>query len=476
VKRALFVLLAACGSGDKIEKLPAPSPPAEDPTPPPAVTCEKALAAPVDPREPAVPTTLVAAPARVRPPRVVIATPTVTGDLDTQIVAQNLRRHQLKFQLCFDVELLAKPQLPGGIVETAFAIQPSGKVASPTADGIDPALATCFSKALENVSFPAPVDGNQVQVSVRIVVSHTPPSGTTPVVTKRAPREWTPFAASTQPSDAAPVEATAAGVRGRISAIDTCFDGARGAVRAMIAFDARGKVAAIRTGGIGDSAMELCIGRELAGITVPAGPAVEIACDITRGGHAPLRVSPDAGYTVIELTRTEARHRSSVRALPPRGEARSVTAIGAASSVLVVAEPDAPGHGLEYALWWAPEGTTLVAVKASGGAPVFLGMGDSRARRLANSTKRTVQLRTDAGKMRACIAGEQLDASAPLLDPKAMDDVMAAVAQACQRAACDPTVIVGTSGEFIVKDLVATTSAARRAGFATISIGGPACD
>jgi hypothetical protein len=103
-------------------------------------------------------------------------------------------------------------------------------------------------------------------------------------------------------------------------------------------------------------------------------------------------------------------------------------------------------------------------------------MGDSRAQRLANSTKRTVQLRTDNGRMRACVAGEQLDASAPIIDPKAMDAVMAVVAQVCQRAACEPTVIVGTSGEFIAKDLVATTSAARRAGFHALSIGGAACD
>jgi hypothetical protein len=57
-----------------------------------------------------------------------------------------------------------------------------------------------------------------------------------------------------------------------------------------------------------------------------------------------------------------------------------------------------------------------------------------------------------------------------------MDRVMAAVASACKAIACEPTVVVGTTGEFIAKELVATTSAARRAGFHALSIGGPACE
>jgi hypothetical protein len=464
------VLLAACGSKDPVEKLPAPEPPSTaPPVAPPSVSCTKALPAPVDPRELAT-----MPPAPTRPPRVGISTPTVAGDLEVSVVAQNLRRHQTKFQQCFETQLLANPQLAGGVVDTAFAIQPSGQVASPTADGVDPAVAKCISKALESVAFPAPVDGNQVQVSVRIVILHTP-GGTTPAA--RELKEWTPFASIAQPDDPATktIEAVTAAVRERVAGIDQCFDGARGAVRAMIVLDL-GRIRAMRVGGIGDSAMELCIGRAIAGFTVAASPPVEIACDIERGGHAPLRVSPDAGYDVIEVRPTEAQHGASVRTLPPRGSARSVTALGRSSTVLVVAEPDAPAHGLEYALWWAPAGPTLVAVKASGGAPVVLGMGDSRMQRIANSSKRAVQLRTDNGRMRACIPGEQLDASAPILDPKQMDVVMAAVAASCQRVACDPTVIVGTSGEFIAKDLVATTSAARRAGFAAISIGGAACD
>ena len=105
------------------------------------------------------------------------------------------------------------------------------------------------------------------------------------------------------------------------------------------------------------------------------------------------------------------------------------------------------------------------------------GMGDPRARRSPLTTKRVVQLRTDMGKLRACLPGTKFsDAPVPLLDARGLDRVLAAVAEDCAATPCEPTVVVGTSGLFVAKDLVATTSAARRAGFHVLSIGGPACE
>ena len=476
---ALVVLVAACGSDDK----PA-APAVATPAPKETITaqlagCTKALPQPADPRELVVTDAIRQ---QLPPARVVLGTPAVTGALEVDLVRTILRRHLAKFQRCYETRLLAEPDTADGVVETAFAIQPSGHVGSPTADGIDREVAKCFATALQSVGFPAPRDGNQVQVSVQIEVKHTraapDATGGRPVFPPAIRNEWTPFAFITQPeaSVAQTVEGVTTAVRDRLSSIDRCFDGARGVVRAMIELNEAGHTEKLRIGGIGETAIEGCVEKALAGITVNAGPPVEIACDVTRGGDAPLRVSPDAGYTVIELTAREARNDSSVRELPPRGRGRSVTAIGAKSAVLVVAEPDAPARGIDYALWWAPPAATLISVKASGGAPVFLGMGDSRAERQAATEKRVVQLRTDGGRMRACIPGEQLDASAVLLDPKQMDAVMKVVKSACERQACEPTIVVGTSGDFIAKDLVATTSAARRAGFAQISIGGPACN
>jgi hypothetical protein len=84
-------------------------------------------------------------------------------------------------------------------------------------------------------------------------------------------------------------------------------------------------------------------------------------------------------------------------------------------------------------------------------------------------------LRTDLARMHACVPGSELKGTAPVVDFRVMDAVMIEARKACEATPCDPTVVVGTTGDFDAKELVATTSAARRAGFERISIGGPAC-
>jgi hypothetical protein len=401
----------------------------------------------------------------------------VAGDLETALVRRITRQHIPKFQYCFEKQLLANPQLVGGDIELAYAIQSSGVVASPTVAGTDAQVATCMKTAAATMAFPAPLDGNQVQVRTQLRI-RWPIDPDAPIpATRRPTTEWTPFAiddATSEPA-AATIEAVKTAVTARMPEIEGCFDGARGAVRAMIAIDATGAIKSRRAGGIGDASIETCIATKLAGFTVAPGSAVEVACDVTRGTEVPLRVSSDAGYLVLEVTRDDVRFGRSTFAIPSRGSTRPITSLTSTRAVLVLANPDATGAGLEAALFWAPAGTTLVAVKAAGGAPVFLGMGDSRAQRVPATTKRVVQLRTDRGKLRACIPGEQLDQSAPLLDPRAVDRVLGAVVAACAKVPCEPVAVVGTSGELVAKDLVATTSAAQRAGL-TISIGGPACD
>ncbi len=481
-----LALLVGCGKGD--DKRPAPaaasgSAPAKDTTPAQLAGCSPALPRPVDPREPAAPT-LPGTPQPPRtgsnPPRVTLAEPSVTGDLDKAIIRRYLRRSEARFQYCFEKVLVRRPTLTGGTMETSFAIQSTGAVASAGADGVDPDVAKCIVDALRMIEFPKPADGNQVQVTVSLTFAA--PSGVAvPHRPARTAREWTPFATTdivASPEVAKPVaEAVTAAVRERMAEVERCLDGARGAVRAILAIDSRGAVTAVRSGGIGDSAIDACIASRLGELTVPA-PAedVEVACDITRGGDAPFRVAPDAGYTIVELTSSEIRNPSRVRDIPPRGATHDMTSLGTASAVLVIAEPDAPSTGIDAALWWAPAGTTLVAVKAAGGAPVFVGMGDSRADRQPFTTKRVAQLRVEASHLRACVGTIPLGESARIVDPHAVDRVLAAVVAECAKTPCESTIVVGTSSEYIAKELVAATSAARRAGFTSISIGGPACD
>ena len=466
MKHAVLVALAACGGNDRS----APAPGSASPAPGEALTaelvgCSPALAPPVDPRDD------TRAPASTA--RAVLDGANIAGALDAPQVRLPLRREQLQIRACYERGLAANPDLTG-VVEVAFAIQSSGVVAHATADGVERGVASCIARIVQSIAFPRPRDGNQVQVTARFKLEAAA-SARRP---QRRLREWTPFAAEPPVADVPPQVTTAVttAVRDRMPAIEHCFDGARGIVRAMLAFDASGTLSGLRTGGLGESTVEACVATALSGLAIAPSPhALELACDIARGGDAPLRVSPDGGYTVIEVTATQARSSASVRDIPD-GAVRGVTMLGTASPVLVVAEPDATANGLAYALWWAPPGTTLVAVKASGGAPVFLGMGDSRATRSQTTTKRVLALRTDGGKLRACIPGVELPETAALLDPRAMDRVLAAAAAACRQLPCEPTVVVGTSGQLIAKELVATTSAARRAGLHQLSIGGPACD
>jgi hypothetical protein len=298
---------------------------------------------------------------------------------------------------------------------------------------------------------------------------------------RRAPtrltHEWTPFAllpvvADETVSTPAAAEMTDA-IRERLSVVDNCFKNTDGVVRAMLAIDTTGAMQPVRAGGLGDAAVERCVALALDGLKIrPPTQSVELACDFARGRpDAPLRVSPDGGYTVVQVSANEVRVDGATHALPAR---QRITSLGVKSTVLVVADPDATPEGLDFALWWAPPTSTIVAIKAAGGAPVFAGMGDSRADRV-KTDKRVLQLQTDNGRMRVCLAAAELG-DAALVDFRAMDAVMAKSRAACDTQGCEPTIVIGTRGTFVAKDLVATTSAARRAGFSMISIGGAACD
>lgn len=295
----------------------------------------------------------------------------------------------------------------------------------------------------------------------------------------RAPREWTPFATGELHAEPAVAQVIARAVSRalgeRVPAIARCFADANGMVRVMIPVATHGLVGRPRVGGLGDIAIESCIADALAAMDVGAVPqAAEIACDVVRDEPAPLRISVDAGYAVIEATAREVRFGEVAHPIPPDRRLPELPELTLTASALIVADPDAPAAALELALWWAPAGTTLVAVEAAGGAPVLLGMGASRRRPQPRGDAHRLELRTDRGRLRACVRGRALPASASLLEPREVDRIVAAAIAACPP--CTRNIVIGTTGDFVAKDLVATTSAVYRGGHASLSIGGAACE
>ncbi len=244
----------------------------------------------------------------------------------------------------------------------------------------------------------------------------------------------------------------------------------------MIPVATHGRVGRPRVGGLGDLAIESCIASALTGMDVVTrvAQAVEIACDVVRGEPAPLRISVDAGYAVIEASAREVRFGEAAHPVLADRVLPELPELTLTATALIVADPDAPAAALELALWWAPAGTTLVAVKAAGGAPVLLGMGASRRRPQPRDDVHRLELRTDRGRLRACAPDHALPASASLLEPREIDRVVAAAIAACPP--CTRSIVVGTTGDLVAKDLVATTSAIVRINHEALSIGGAACE
>src|SRR5262249_14516949 len=98
--------------------------------------------------------------------------------------------------------------------------------------------------------------------------------------------QWTPFAnQASRDADPAAIAALAKALADKQPAVDRCYDGARGSVRAIVALGADGVVTGARVGGLGDRTAERCIATALTGVRAPPPPAaLELACDFARGG------------------------------------------------------------------------------------------------------------------------------------------------------------------------------------------------
>lgn len=97
-------------------------------------------------------------------PQVSLGQPQSVGDLDKAIIRRYIKRNINKITYCYEKELLAKPSLEG-TVSTQFFISPTGAVASASANGVDPAVASCIAAVIKAIEFPRPRGGGGVQVN-----------------------------------------------------------------------------------------------------------------------------------------------------------------------------------------------------------------------------------------------------------------------------------------------------------------------
>lgn len=404
-----------------------------------------------------------------RMPRVALKSVDVTGALDKMIVRRYLRRQITQFTTCYTTALGKAPKLEGTLT-VVFDLDRIGTVKNVRATGMTGSLPACAAKVVEKTTFPSGEGGmNQIKIGLvfspqAVVASAPPPPPPLP------PTAWTPYAVVRAPAPADPssVEAAQVEIRAHLAELDACFGAVNGSARALVAITADGHVQRARLGGLGVQAAEVCIARALQklAIAAPAAP-VELACDLVRGAPQPWRVTREA-YAVFEVDAT--------RMLSPDGSAHAFAAPDDSGSwsgapggaYLVLATPDAPGSAIERAVVEASHGgVSLIAVSATGGAPVFVGVGPDLDTSIDGAG--ALGIAVTNGIARVCTDGADVTQTAPVIDPSALDRLIAAGLTACKTPCTAASVSV--VGDYIGKDLVAITAAARRAKLATLVAG-----
>lgn len=388
----------------------------------------------------------------------------ITGDEVLRVV----RAKQAELLACFtDVRSLARLAVVYRLV-----INSDGTVSSPelTSSTLAGTIDACVKRSFRAMRFPA--KGAPSAVSIPLVWDST---GTFVMPTQDVPTldpdPWTPFAIDGRaPANVlGAARATEAALRTKVPEIDKCFlkPTPTGSLRILLELDVAGELASVRAGGLGDRDSEWCAAKALAGLKVmtPSQEHVEIACDLSRGDAAPWRVSPTAGYKVIEADAKALRHGtqtivpgvSEPEALPPE-------------TYVVVAHPETLGGMLQLALMWARDATAvLLAVGDGKTPPVFLGMGNvSPSEEDSDAVRPAVRVGRQATT--GCVARTTHKA-----DPSKAGELaglMQKLADRCRTVKCAPTMVVSIDSDAVTRDLLEVAGAARRAGFDRLLFGG----
>jgi hypothetical protein len=266
---------------------------------------------------------------------------------------------------------------------------------------------------------------------------------------------WFPYAqVAGQDDRAAPVAAAArTALAARLVDLDRCLTGTTGSASVMLQVTKDGALTA-RVGGIGHRPTEQCLAEVVEKLKLPpAEDVVEIECGLSAGAAGPFRVTVDGGYRIVEMTKdnvTVDGKPQPTEGVPPQ----------LLETHLVIAAPDVEADDLARVLGWLSESpAVLVAVRADGGPPVFVGMAPDYRRGTVNEPRLGVYV-TDQ-TLQACSGSQRGMAS--LLEPRRVDAMLGAALAACGDQ-CDEVVEVGVGGKHTAKQLVGATSGVRRAG------------
>lgn len=316
----------------------------------------------------------------------------------------------------------------------------------------------CVIRVLRGVAFPRSAQRTG-QVTVALLFQS--PGAATREQPPPAAVAWSPYAVASDapgPNDRWVARAVELELRERRPRLEACLHDSAptGSLRVLVAVMPDGEIVGVRSGGLGDAAIDACIAEALGGVRVraPASSYTQVACDLAHGNAEAWRLAPAAGYQRVRAGEREVANDSG--GAVPFGP------------YAVIAERGTPGAVLERALG-AGGATSIVVGLATGEAraPLFLAVAPPPSAGVAAAPH--VSLVIGPVEVKTCFRRDVHRAS--VRDPDAVGRLVQAAGAVCRARGClDETAIVALDTDGHAGDLVEPLRALRRAGFTRIAL------
>ncbi len=249
---------------------------------------------------------------RLRVPSTAIGQPTATGDLDKALIRRYIKRTIPKITYCYEKQLLAIPGL-SGTVTAHFFITPNGEVATSSAEGMNPDVASCVAGVIKAIVFPKPKGGGGVQVNYPFTFR---PAGDDTTTASGAGSDANAGSAGSDANAGSAAEAAAGSgaaepvaperklfrpgdapkapatyepgadnpLRGQTAEIEKCLrkGSARSGAAVFELAYAGGKTTGANVFGVGDTAVEKCLAEVAKRVAPPTGQTLQ-RCSIAFG-------------------------------------------------------------------------------------------------------------------------------------------------------------------------------------------------